>query len=659
MSIERQNIVRNAGFILALLLVFMIGVAARVILIQVKDGEKYKDLSNQITEKVDTIYANKGNVYAADGSLLATSMFRYEIRMDVVTIDNKILQKELPALTKKLSILLDKKSAYYEKRIRDAKLHKNRYLFIAKNLNYPEYSKIRSFPIFNLGANKGGFIAIQKTVREHPLGKVAARTIGYADYRGRPGIEGAFANELKGKNGQRLKQKIAKGQWKPINDDNEVEPKDGKDIITTLDINMQDIAHQALLEQLEKFEADHGSVVLMEVKTGEIKAIANLGRTSKGEYYEDRNYAVYESHEPGSTFKLMSMIVALEDKVIDTATVVDTEHGEWTLYGRKIKDSNHKGYGEISSARALEVSSNVGISKLIYNGYKDNPKKFIKGLRKMNLDQPLGLPIKGEGIPIIPQPGDDSWSGLSLAWMSYGYGVHLTPLQTLTFYNAVANDGKMVKPKFVKEIRYQNNTKWNKVFDTEIINSQICSKSTVKKAKEMLRNVVKRGTASNIYSDSYSIAGKTGTCQAQYWTDSLYYIASFTGFFPVEKPEYSCIVVIHKPTKMGYYGNIVAAPVFKKIAEKIYTATPEIYTVDRIEVPYTSLENSFNKYNIQAQKSYQTMPNVKGMSGMDAISLLENLGLSVQFSGTGAVKNQSVAKGKRIQKGKTVFLTLT
>jgi cell division protein FtsI (penicillin-binding protein 3) len=658
-SIERQHIIRKASFLFALLLVSMIGVAARIIYIQIVDGSKYQDLSEQITEKIDTIYANKGNVYAADGSLLATSMFRYEIRMDVVTVDNKIIQKELSNLTRELSSLLGETPSYYSKKITDAKRHKNRYLFITRNLSYPDYKKIKNFPIFRLGANRGGFIAIQKTVREHPLGKVAARTIGYADYRGRPGIEGAFANDLKGKNGQRLKQKIAKGQWKPINDNNEVEPEDGMDIITTIDINMQDIAHQALLEQLEKFRADHGSVVLMEVKTGEVKAIANLGRTSNGKYYEKLNYAVGESHEPGSTFKLMSMVVALEDEVIDTSTVVDTEKGEWKLYKHKIKDSNHKGYGVISSARALEVSSNVGISKLIYEHYKDNPRKFIKGLRRMNLDQTLGLPIRGEGKPIIPHPDDKSWSGTSLAWMSYGYGVQLTPLQTLTFYNAIANDGKMVKPKFVKEIRYQNSSKGKKVFETEIINKRICSKTTVAKAKEMLRNVVERGTAVNIHSKDYSIAGKTGTCQAQYWTDSLYYIASFTGFFPVENPEYSCTVVIHKPTRNGYYGNIVAAPVFKKIAQKIYTATPEIYTVNKITTSYSKLDSHFNRYYKQAQKSYQTMPNVKGMSGMDAISLLENLGLSVQFSGTGAVKSQSINAGEKIKKGKTVYLSLT
>jgi len=658
-SVEREHIIRKASFILAILLLLMIGIAAKVVFIQIKDGEKYQNLSNLITEKVDTIHANKGNVYAADGSLLATSMFRYEIRMDVMTIDKNVFNKNVTALSKELSNLLGNTATYYKKKIQEARIQKNRYLFIARNLSYPQYRKMRSFPIFKLGANRGGFIAIQKTVREHPLGKVAARTIGYADYRGRPGIEGAFANELKGKDGQRLKQKIAKGQWKPINDENEIEPQDGKDIITTIDVNMQDIAHQALLEQLEKFEADHGTVVLMEVNTGEIKAIANLGRTKGGKYYEKRNYAVYESHEPGSTFKLMSMIVALEDKVIDTATTVDTENGVWKLHNRRIKDSNNRGYGVISAARALELSSNTAISKLIYYGYKDNPKKFVEGLRRMNLDQKLGLPIKGEGKPIIPHPDDKSWSGISLAWMSHGYGVQLTPLQVLTFYNAIANNGEMVKPRFVKEIRYQNNPEGSKIFKKEIINKQICSQTTINKAKEMLRNVVERGTAKNIHSNDYSIAGKTGTCQAQYWTDTLHYIASFTGFFPVEKPKYSCIVVIHKPTKTSYYGNIVAAPVFKKIAQKIYARTTEIYEVDKGKSSFSSLEKNYKLYHTKSQNTSHSMPNVKGMSGMDAISLLENLGLKVTFSGTGTVTSQSISVGNKITKGKTVFLSLT
>jgi len=325
-----------------------------------------------------------------------------------------------------------------------------------------------------------------------------------------------------------------------------------------------------------------------------------------------------------------------------------------------VEDSNGKGYGKISAARALEVSSNTAFAKLIHNNYKSNPQKFIDRLKRMHLDKPLGLPIKGEGIPVLPNPKDKkSWSGTSLAWMSYGYEVQLTPLQTLTFYNAIANDGVMVKPRFIKEVRYQNNKDKAKVFETEIIDKHMCSKETAAKVKEVLKNAIKRGTAKNIYSPNYSLAGKTGTCQAEYWTDHMYYIASFTGFFPVEDPKYSCIVVIHKPLENGYYGNKVAAPVFKKIAEKVYAATPIVKKVAGDKKTYVKLDFDFSKYDKASQVTYKKMPNVKGMPGMDAISLLENLGYAVQFSGTGVVRKQSIAAGTRIVKGKTVFLSLT
>lgn len=656
MSIQPENIIKRAGILTGVLLLFLAIIAVRIVVIQVKDGKKYQDMSVSITEKIDTIYANKGNVYAADGSLLATSMFRYEVRMDVVTVDAEILRDSVVPLSKKLARFLGETPEYYQKRIRQAISEKNRYLFIAKNLNYPEYQTIKSFPIFNLGANKGGFITIQNTVREHPLGKVAQRTIGYDDYRGMPGIEGAYAAELRGKNGLRLKQKIAKGQWKPINDANEIEPQDGKDIITTIDVNMQDIAHNALLEQLVKHQAEHGTAVLMEVKTGEIKAIVNLGRAADGSYYESRNYAVYESHEPGSTFKIASMLVALEDKVIDTSTVVDTEGGSWELYGKHITDSNHKGYGKISAARSLEVSSNVGISKLIYDHYKDNPKKFVDGLKRLGLDQKLGVPIKGEGAPIIPTPGTKSWNGTSLAWMSFGYGVQLTPLQTLTFYNAIANDGIMVRPKFVKEVSYQNNKKGAIVYPTEIINPKIASQETLSKLKAIMMNTVKRGTAAIIYTPNYSLAGKTGTCQANYWTNDMYYISSFAGFFPYENPRYSCIVIVHRPID-GYYGSTVAAPVFQKIAHKIYAATPTVNKVKKGTYAYKALDQNYEAYTFKQTKS-AIMPNVTGMPGMDAISLLENMDLRVQIQGIGSVVSQSVLAGSSIQKGNTIYLTL-
>lgn len=637
---------------------FGIAIAYKLVQIEFVKGDEYRALAEQGTVKTFKIAANRGSVYTSDGSLLATSVSKFDVRMDAVTVSDEDFENGIKGLSKSLSQMLGKSPGYYENKIRKARANKNRYLFITRNLSYNDYQELKKYPIFKLGTYRGGFIVEQRTVREHPIGKIAERAVGYDDYRGRVGIEGSFYEFLRGKKGQRLKQKIAKGQWKPLNDNNEIEPIDGKDIITTIDLNIQDVAHHALLAQLEKFNADHGSVVVMETKTGEIKAISNLGRTSKGTYFEQRNYAIYESHEPGSTFKLMSMVVALEDKVIDTSQIVDTEKGVIKFHGRSVRDSHEGGYGKISVARVFEVSSNVGIVKIINEHYEKDPNKFIEGLKRMNVGKKLGLPIKGEGKPIIPDPKNKkTWNGLSLPWMAYGYGVSFTPLQTLTFYNAIANNGEMIKPRFVKEIRTQSNVITK--FEKEVINPKICSDETIDKVKDMMLNVVKRGTADNIYDENFSMAGKTGTCQTEYWTGNTQYISSFVGYFPADKPKYSCIVVIHKPEKkIGYYGNIVAAPVFKQIARKIYTNTPV-----QDEVQFTSelvnMNRSYDNYYKKVNASHKTVPNVKNMPGMDAISLLENLGFKVNFKGIGKVKSQSIKPGSELKKGKTIILELS
>jgi cell division protein FtsI (penicillin-binding protein 3) len=626
--------------------------------IQITNGEAYRELSDKVTLRNDTIFPNRGNVYSADGILLATSMFKYEIRMDAIAVSEELFEKHIGGLAAELSKMLGKSKDHYESYIRKARLNKNRYLLIARNLGHNEYVRMRKFPIFDKGVYKGGFIAEQRTVRAHPVGKVAARTIGYDDYRGRVGIEGAYSEFLDGKLGWRLKQKIAKGLWKPINDNNEVEPIDGKDIVTTIDLNVQDIAHHALLEQLEKFQAEHGCVIVMETKTGKIKAISNLGKSSQGTYYEKRNYAIFEGHEPGSTFKLMSLMVALEDKVIDTVTVVDTEHGIISIKNRKIRDSNNRGYGKISAAKVIEQSSNVGIVKLIMEHYGKNPKKFSDKLYEMKLNEPLGLEIKGEGIPKIPHPKDKDWSGLSLPWMAYGYGLHITPLQTLTFYNAIANNGEMVKPRFIQEVKVDNQSV--KKFEKQIINPKICSQETINKLQAILENTVKRGTAKSIYSKEYTMAGKTGTTQYEYWTDTTKYISTFVGYFPAKKPQYSCIVVVKNPKKsIGYYGGLVSAPVFQKIAQKIHTITPETTIYKDSKSSFALLDKEYQNYSIVQNSIKNQMPDVVGMSVMDAVSILENLGLQVNFSGNGIVKTQSIKQGEQIKKGLKVALSVS
>lgn len=650
---------------------FLFAIIFRVVNIQYFQGEKYKKLSTELTIKQDTVYANKGNVYAADGNLLATSMSKFTIRVDAVAIDASVFEKNVANLAKELGVMFGKSQNYFETKLRAARKQKNRYLLIARDVGYNDYLKMKQFPIFNLGVYRGGFIAEHKTVRSHPIGKIAERTIGYDDFRGEAGIEGAFADFMQGENGLRWKQKIAKNQWKPISDVNEKEPIDGHDVITTIDVNIQDITHHALLRQLEYFEADHGCAVVMETATGEVKAISNLGRTSKGKYYEKRNYAVWESHEPGSTFKLASLMAALDDKKIDTSTVVDTEKGRIFIHGKKVEDSRREGYGKISAARVFEVSSNVGIVKLIKEHYDDAPEKFISKLKTYGFTTPIGFSIKGEGKPYVPKPEDKSWSKISLEWMSWGYGVSVTPMQTLMFYNAVANNGVMVKPRFVKELRRED--KAEKIFNTTIVHPKIASEETLKKVKKVMENVVIKGTADNIYSPNFSMAGKTGTAKKFIprvknsngdWEGGYYstkhYIASFAGFFPVEEPKYSCIVIIHDPKKeKGYYGATVAAPVFKEIAQKVYTTTPINNQTVTNDVYFTAIDKAYNSFNQRLNKEHTKVPNVKGMNGMDAISLLENIGLKVSVQGFGKVQNQSIKKGVLLKKGATITLKLS
>lgn len=672
MGKERKDILSKFSVVVVLMTLFLFVIFVKIIRIQYLEGDKYRSLSIENTVRNDTIFSNRGNIVSQDGNLLATSMSRYDIRMDVVTVENDIFEKNVSALSKALSEMFGKPAAIYESTLRQAEKSKNRYLSIAKNLGYMDYLKVKNFPIFRLGVYKGGFITEQRTVRVHPIGKIAERTIGYDDGRGKVGIEGAYTNYLKGSLGWRMKQKIAKNKWKPINDNNEVEPRDGSDVVTTLDVNVQDIAHHALLEQLERYEADHGCVIVMETKTGAVKAISNLGRTSKGKYYEKRNYAVWESHEPGSTFKVASLLVALEDKVIDTGTIVDTEKGKIFIHRKKVEDSHKGGYGKISAARVIELSSNVGIVKLVQEHYKKNPQKFVNAIKGLGLGSKLNLEIKGEGSPYIPSPKDKRrWNGISLEWMSWGYGVSLTPLQILTFYNAIANDGIMVKPQFVKALRTEG--KIDKVFDKVVLNEKIASKETIFKLRKILENVVKKGTAANIYTPHFSMAGKTGTAKKYipltkdatgnlvggYYSNKDY-VASFAGFFPADEPKYSCIVVVHKPNqKKGYYGATVAAPVFKKIAEKIYVSAPLKKQVENKIPVIPSLEEDEEFYYTLSNRENNTVPNVKGMVGMDAISVLENLGLKVRYEGIGKVRYQSIKKGQKLIKGMTILLKLS
>ncbi len=665
MAITEKNILNRLYFVAGCMFVFALAVVFKLCVIQYVQGDEYRSLSEDRIVKNIEIQANRGNVYSADGSLLATSIPKYDIRIDAIQPKQETFNALIKPLGDSLSKYTGKSSSYHQNSIKKARNNKNRYFLLARNISYSDYIRLRNFPMLNLGAIKGGLIVEQTTRREHPMGGIAERTIGYErkDDQGnvtRPGIDGAFgARYLTGTNGKRLSQKIGNGKWKPIVDYNQVEPKDGYDVYTTIDVNIQDIAHHSLLGQLEYYEAEHGCAVVMDVKTGEIRAISNLGRNTNGEYYERLNYAVGESHEPGSTFKVMALMAALEDKVIDTSSVVDTQKGVKRFYGRNIYDSHHGGYGKISAARALEVSSNIGLATIIDEHYSDQPNKFIDHIKSWHLNKMLGVSIIGEGAPVIPEPGDKLWSKNALPSMAYGYNLKMTPLQVLAFYNAIANNGEMVKPRFIKSVKEFD--KDIEVFEKEVINEQICSEKTLKEIREILKNIVVRGTGSSLYSENFSMAGKTGTAQTEYWMDgwkeNKRYISSFAGYFPAENPKYSCIVVIHKPsTNKGYYGADVSGPVFKRIAQKIFTETPLVDEVEQLGVVSTKADQEFQDFFKTAQTYKTIMPNVVGLPTMDALALLENMGLKVTTKGVGTVKYQSVEKGIKVKRNQTVLI---
>jgi cell division protein FtsI (penicillin-binding protein 3) len=663
-AITETNILNRLYFVAGSMFVFAIAVVFKLCTIQFVQGDAYRELAEERTSQNKDIPANRGNVYSADGSLLATSIPKYDIRIDAIQPKKGLFNSLVKPLADSLSQYSGKSSSYHLNRIKKARLDKNRYFLLARDISYSDYIRIRNFPMLNLGAIKGGLIVTQEEKRDHPMGGIAERTIGYEkiDEDGnvtRPGIDGYFGKKyLRGTNGKRLMQKIGNRKWKPIVDYDQVEPQDGYDVYTTIDVNIQDIAHYSLLGQLEKYEADHGCAVVMDVKTGEIKAISNLGRSKSGSYYERLNYAVGESHEPGSTFKVMAFMAALEDKVIDTSTMVDTKRGSKRFYGRTITDS--RGYGEISAARALEVSSNIGLATLIDDNYSKQPKKFINRLKSWKLHDTLGISIIGEGKPVIPEPGDAIWSKNALPSMAYGYNLRMTPLQTLTFYNAIANNGEMLRPRFINAVKEFDREV--ETFEKEVINQKICSDKTLGEIREILKNVVVRGTGNRMYSKNFSMAGKTGTARTEYnnaeeWRKDRKYISSFAGYFPADNPKYSCIVVIHKPsTKIGIYGADVAGPVFKRIAKKIYTETPLIDELESLEVVDEKIDEQYEFFYKTAQLHKRIMPNVVGLPAMDALALLENMGLKVNMEGTGTVKSQSINKGLKIKPNQIIVL---
>lgn len=684
------------------ILIFGFSIIGKIIYIQFKEGVELKAKAQTQELRVFDLEANRGNILDKKGSLLATSVPIFEVRFDISSpyINNELFKLKIDSIARGLSKILNQPQRKLRSSLINARNKGNRYFLLGRKVNYDQLKQIRKLPILRNGKYKGGLIAIQKTRRAKPYNELAARTIGYVNEKENlfVGLEGAYTDVLTGKNGKLVMRRINHGDWVPIHDENEIEPRDGLDIVSTINIHIQDIAEHALLKQLLANEAFQGCAVVMEVNTGHIVAIANLRYdSSDAKYKETYNYAIGESIEPGSTFKLASILAVLEDNKTKLTDSLYTGEGYTRYYSREMRDVHKIGNGRITVRDAFEQSSNVGISRIIYESYKEHPEEFINRLYSMSINEPLGIKIKGEGTPKIKHPSKkQTWYGTSLPWMSIGYELTITPLQTLTYYNAIANNGVMVAPMFISEIKEGGVV--IEEFETRIINSNIVSQKTVDSAQSLLEGVIERGTGRRTFRNSpYKVAGKTGT--AQIATGGRYnktnYNASFVGYFPAENPVYSGIVVINNPSAGKYYGSSVAAPVFKEIADNLYSTSLSLennnsLTTDNKSIPlpdktvwtediksiYTNLgivtETTFpitgdwsrvsnNESKITFDEvafSQKLVPNVIGMKAKDAVYLLENTGIQTTISGRGKVKHQSIKAGKPISKNQSIKLQL-
>ena len=706
-DIKNEVLWRVYGVLIMVFLMAMV-IFGMAIKIQVIEGDKWRK-KGAVNVRYNPVSAERGNIIAADGSLLATSLPFFEIRMD---LNSNAMREEdfndnVDSLAYCLANFVDNTwtvGGMRERLIRE-RAAGQRYLLIRKNVTYTELEKIEKFPLFNLGRYRGGFIKIQQAKRDRPFGILAHRTIGYIrDGSKKVGLEGFFDEELGGNPGKQLMQRVGPDTWIPVNDLTEIDPENGNDIITTLDVNLQEIAENALLRGIEYHDADHGSAILMEVKTGAIKAIANIGRTSSENksYWETYNHAIGSAVEPGSTFKLAPMIALLEDGYIKLDDSIDLEQGRTMFYEEVMEDASFHNLDSTTIRNAFEISSNVGLGKLVqkYYGEGEKARDFVNRLRSFNLHLPTGIEIEGEAPPYIKEAfnKEEDWSGISLPWMSIGYEVLVTPLQLLTFYNAVANNGRMMRPYLVSEIQHFGESK--KKYKPTVIKKQIASLNTIRQAQDLLLGAVENGTAKKLKTRRYKFAGKTGTAQVDYRKftkkkKNLKHRASFAGYFPAKEPVYSLIVMVTNPRQHGIYGGEVAGPIFREISDKCFSSRIELHralneyakpqlaskqlpsfdigkteeiqnVLDYFDVPFVN-RHTENWAVIQAEMDTlnmysrtipeETVPNVVGMGLRDALFVLENRGLRVVVNGYGKVKQQSIIPGTRI-KGQTIKLTL-
>jgi cell division protein FtsI (penicillin-binding protein 3) len=698
----KKEIYWRIGLLYLCLLLLGGAILWRVFYLQQVRGSYYRSLIDSITTKYESVAAERGNIYSHDGRLMATSLPTFEIRMDMKAdgLTKEIFSEGIDSLSRMLSVVFkDQSAADYKRKLTEARKRGERYFLLNKNVTYPQLMQVKTFPILRLGQFKGGLIVQQHNHRVYPYRELGKRTIGYIrDASVQPvGLEGKFNEQLTGIPGKRLMQKVSGGQFLPINDKNEIDPQSGKDLLTTIDVNLQDVAEAALLKTLMANKADHGSCIVMEVSTGAIKAIANLGVQKDGTYKEDYNYAIGDSREPGSTFKLASMLALLEDGYIQLHDTVDLELGIHQFGRQTMRDAERHHLRRVDVVSAFAHSSNVGISKLVQENYGRQPEKFLQHLRQLGFDQKLEVEIPGEVQPYVKTSKDKTFTQYSLPWMAVGYELRMTPLQLLTFYNAVANNGRMMRPYIVQEIQEYGIPVQQ--FGPEVISEKICSEETLKALRVMLEAVVDSGTAKNLRNNNYRVAGKTGTAQiadAEHRYHDRVYQSSFAGYFPADRPLYSCVVVVNKPSNATYYGALVAAPVFKEIADKVYASNLSLHPAIEAKAPaeiflpplhsgyITDAQVVLAHLGIPNQQQAESpwvrasgkggamqltdhgipengavVPDVRGMGLRNALYLLEKCGLQVNVTGAGKVISQSLQPNAAIQRGQWIDLRLS
>ena len=654
-EIKRKKLLKWSYLFAVVVIVAFVGFLVRIVYIQNKNVEEIKNDYINKNYREATLKAARGNLYASDGTILATTVMRYDVYLDFKTIKDTVYSNNIGALTDSLNAMFGKPRSYYRQVLDQQRAKENQYYRLVKGLDFDQYDRIRKFPIFKKGKHKGGFIVERRYKRELATAEIGAGTIGMDDGQYKSGLEAAFSKYLTGQDGKRYEQRVNSSEWKPIDFWKVKEPVDGQDVYTTLDLRIQDIASSALEKQLINFDAEHGSVVVLEVNTGKVRAMVNLKRTEPGVYVDAYNYILKDGIEPGSTFKTVSLLAAMDDGFIDENTTVNVGNGSWVYGGQRINDGHGGGTYEISDV--LAQSSNVGTAKLITKFYAEKPQVFIDHLKRWKMFDKMKLELPGVTKPFIYTPEHKKWNAATLASISYGYSTNFNLLQLATFYNGIANKGTMLKPLFIDKIMKDGIVSYEA--KPEVMVKKMASENAITMMTHALTKAVEKGTAKSIFTPNLKMAGKTGTARFEYWLPGpRKYRASFAGFYPADNPKYTCYVMVSEPdVSKGFYGGSVAAPVFKEIAGKTFLKTPQNIEKEILVERKVDLSKMVEP-NVKIAFSNSQMPNIIGLIGKNIIPQLENKGYRVEYKGVGKIVEQFPSAGTTIKKNQKIYLKL-